>query len=180
MRNLLEEQAATYGYSSMKSADLAKLCGYKGTECYTQSDWYQMVVSLVNRHGRGYIQKITNSKDCFLHFAHLSPLPHEEFWMLLLNRQNGVINTIRVSVGGVAGCVVDAKVIFHHALKHHASGIVLCHNHPSGNTNPSKQDIEITRKLREAGKFLDIEVNDHIIIGHDTYFSFADQGILNS
>ncbi|OYU97656.1 MAG: hypothetical protein CFE21_05030 [Bacteroidetes bacterium B1(2017)] len=126
------------------------------------------------------IVRITNSKDSFLYFEPiLEDCRHEEFWILLLNRNNIVLGKKRISIGGVAGTVVDPKVVFKLALDQLASGIVLCHNHPSGNTSPSKQDIEITKKLLEAGKYLDISINDHIIVGNKTYFSFADNGILN-
>jgi DNA repair protein RadC len=81
-------------------------------------------------------------------------------------------------MGGVAGTVVDPKIIFKVALDHVASSIILCHNHPSGNLNPSLQDREITNKLKEAGRLLDIAVTDHLIIGNNQYFSFSDSGLL--
>ena len=98
--------------------------------------------------------------------------------MILLNRNNIVLGKKRVSVGGVAGTVVDPKVIFKLALEQLASSIILCHNHPSGNLQPSQQDIDITKKLREGARFLDISISDHIIIGLKSYFSFADHGLV--
>lgn len=103
----------------------------------------------------------------------------ERFFILLLNRNNKVLGAHLVSIGGVAGTVVDPKVIFQAALLANASGVILCHNHPSGNLTPSPQDFEITKKVKEAGKFLDIAVSDHIILSPEgSYFSFADEGMM--
>jgi len=108
----------------------------------------------------------------------LSDLPHEEFWVLYLSRSNAVMASEKISQGGVSGTVVDVKLIFKPALEKLASAIVLCHNHPSGNKQPSKEDLTITRKCVEAGKVLAVDVLDHIIISHSEYYSFADNGIM--
>lgn len=108
----------------------------------------------------------------------LMDLPHEEFWVLLLNRANRLIRKQRISEGGVSGTVADPKVIFKGALDHLASGIIVAHNHPSGNRTASQSDIDLTRKLREAGKFLEIQLLDHLIVCGPKYFSFADEGML--
>lgn len=108
----------------------------------------------------------------------LSDLSHEEFWILLLNRANRVINKVRISQGGVAGTVVDAKIIFKNALSQLASGLILCHNHPSGNLRPSQADIDITDKIAAAGRTLDIRVLDHLIVSVNGYYSFADEGLM--
>ncbi len=123
--------------------------------------------------------KITCSKDVFdLMHGKLSDLPHEEFWILLTNRANIVEHKIMISKGGVAGTVVDNKLIFKHALSHLASSIVLVHNHPSTNLKPSQADLNITKKICESGKLMDIKVLDHLIIAGDSYFSFADENLL--
>lgn len=106
----------------------------------------------------------------------LSDLGHEEFWVLLLNRNNRIISSEKVSQGGVSGTVVDLKLIFKTALDRLASAIVLCHNHPSGNTEPSAEDIRITQKCKDGGAVLGIDVLDHIIIAADQYYSFSDNG----
>lgn len=100
------------------------------------------------------------------------------FKVILLNRSHNVIKVVELSRGGVAGTVVDPKIIFKTALDHLASNIILCHNHPSGSLNPSKQDIDITRKIGDAGKQLEIQVLDHVIVSTRGYFSFADDGLL--
>jgi DNA repair protein RadC len=105
-------------------------------------------------------------------------IPHEEFWILLLNRANRVIRKHKISLGGVHGTVADPKIIFKTALEELASGIIVAHNHPSGNLTPSQQDIDLTRKLKEAGKLLEIQLLDHLIVAGKQYYSFADEGLL--
>jgi DNA repair protein RadC len=122
---------------------------------------------------------ITCSSDCFeILKPHLQDLPHEEFWILLINRANRMIKKCQISQGGVAGTVADPKIIFKIAVAELASGIILAHNHPSGNVVASQADCELTRKLVESGKLLEIQVLDHLIIAGQNYFSFADEGIL--
>ncbi|GAL86822.1 hypothetical protein MYP_4052 [Sporocytophaga myxococcoides] len=102
----------------------------------------------------------------------------EEFIVLLLNRSNRVLGWTKVSSGGVSGTVADPRIIFQTALLSNASGIILAHNHPSGNIYPSEPDIQLTKKMKEAGKVLEIPVLDHIIITSENYYSFADEGKL--
>ena len=103
---------------------------------------------------------------------------NEQFYILLLNRSNKVIGMTEISSGGFSGTLVDPKLVFGIALKSCASGIILCHNHPSSNLTPSQQDLAITRKLVEAGKLLDLLILDHIILTKRGYFSFGDEGLL--
>ncbi|MEO6869459.1 MAG: JAB domain-containing protein [Ginsengibacter sp.] len=100
----------------------------------------------------------------------------EQFKILFLNRANKVLALYEVSTGGITGTVVDIRLIFAAALKMNATSIVLAHNHPSSNTKPSDADLQLTLKIKEAGKFLDIKVLDHIIVTVENYFSFADEG----
>ena len=102
----------------------------------------------------------------------------EEFVILCLNRANKVLGFSKISSGGISGTVADPKVIFQVASKSNASSILLAHNHPSGNTNPSDNDIQLTKKLKKAGEFLELNVLDHLIITPHTYFSFADESLL--
>jgi DNA repair protein RadC len=123
--------------------------------------------------------KITGSADVYdLLKADLLDIPHEAFWIVLLNRANRVIKKHQVSQGGVAGTVADPKIIFKVAVEELASGIILAHNHPSGNLSASQADLDLTKKLKESGKLLDIQVLDHLIIAGKKYFSFADEGLL--
>jgi len=108
----------------------------------------------------------------------LSDLVHEEFWILFLNRSNKVINRMKLSQGGISGTVTDVRIIMKKAIEYLASGIIVCHNHPSGNLNPSDSDSKITQKIKEAGILMDIQLLDHIIIADKDYFSFADNGLI--
>lgn len=122
---------------------------------------------------------IVGSKSAYqLLRRHLVDLPHEEFWLLLLSRSNKLISKELISKGGLSGTLADPKIIFHIALQHQASSVILAHNHPSNNLKPSQQDIELTKKLHAAGKILDIGVLDHLIITDDGYFSFRDEELL--
>jgi DNA repair protein RadC len=124
-------------------------------------------------------QKITGSKDVYEFFYPLLvDLPYEEFWVLILNRSNSIIDKYKISQGGIAGTVIDVRLILKRAINKLASSIILCHNHPSGNLSPSEADIKITKKLNEASQLVDIKVLDHIIIGGNSYYSFLDEGTL--
>ena len=129
-----------------------------------------------------YRPKITCSDDAYLVFqANWDPDTidmREEFKVLALNRANQVLGIIPISAGGVAGTVVDPKIVFGAALKALASSIVLGHNHPSSNLTPSQADIRLTDKLKEAGQALDLPVIDHLIVTSEGFYSFADEGIL--
>lgn len=102
----------------------------------------------------------------------------EVFWSVYLNRAHLVIKTQQISQGGVSGTLVDPKLIFKHALHQLASAIILVHNHPSGQLNPSEADIRLTKKLVAAGKLMEIPVIDHLIFTNSGYFSFADEGLI--
>ncbi len=123
--------------------------------------------------------KISNSKDAFEYFyMHISDLEHEQFWIMLLNPANKVIKVTRISVGGVNGTSADPKRIFKIAIDNQATAIMLCHNHPSGNVEPSDKDKALTRNIANGGKLLEIKILDHIIVGINNYFSFADSGLI--
>ncbi len=108
----------------------------------------------------------------------LCDLAHEEFWILFLNRSNKVIGKMKLSQGGISGTVTDVRMVMKKAVEYLASGIIVCHNHPSGNLNPSESDNKITHKIKEAGNLMDIQLLDHLIISGQDYYSFADNGIL--
>ena len=123
--------------------------------------------------------KISKSQDAFEIFHSLmGDLPYEEFWLLLLNRANRVVKKVKISEGGISGTVVDPKKIFQICLEQHATSIILGHNHPSGAVTPSEADNKITKKIKDCGLLLDVAVLDHIIVGDDRFYSFADEGTL--
>ncbi len=122
---------------------------------------------------------VKTSIDIYKHIAaKLSDLPHEEFWIMLLNRAHKITKTELVSRGGVTGTVADVRMMMKVAVENLSSAIVLAHNHPSGNTRPSDQDIQLTRKVKEAANLFDIQLLDHIIVGDGAYFSFTDDGLI--
>jgi len=124
-------------------------------------------------------KKIGSSKDAYeLMYGSLVDLPHEEFWVIFLNRANQVIKKERISAGGITGTVADVRMIFKMGVENLTCGIILVHNHPSGNTEPSNADKILTNKLKEGGRLLDIPVLDHLIFTDNGYFSFADEGLI--
>ena len=109
-------------------------------------------------------------------FFHDDLTIYESFFILLLNRANNTIGYVKISQGGVVGTVVDTSMVAKYAIESLASGVILCHNHPSGNANPSQQDIDLTRKIKQGLALFDIAVLDHIILTEDNYYSFGDEG----
>lgn len=125
------------------------------------------------------VVSIKSSKDAYLQIKNVfEDLPHEEFWIICLSRANKIVKKIQVSKGGVSGTVADIKVIFKNAIENLASALKVAHNHPSGQLKASKADIQLTTKLIETGKIMDIPVLDHLIITDESYFSFADEGLI--
>ena len=123
--------------------------------------------------------KINSSQSIFeIMQPILGELPHEEFWIIYLNNSNKILFKCQLSKGGITGTVVDVRIAFKIALEHQATGMILCHNHPSGTLIASDADKQITRKMKIAGENLDIKILDHVIITEQSYFSFADDGIL--
>lgn len=124
-------------------------------------------------------KQITSSSDVVEIFQPLlGDLPHEEFWVLLLNRANRILDKVRVSQGGITGTVVDVRIIMRSAVVASASGIILCHNHPSGNCTPSNEDAKITEKVKQAALTFDISLLDHVIVTDQKCMSFSDEGML--
>ena len=124
------------------------------------------------------LKKITSSKMIFeIMQPIIGELPHEEFWILYLNNSNKVIHKSQLSKGGITGTVVDIRLIFKTAFEHNAVSIILTHNHPSGKLLASEADVQITKKIKEASRYLEITVLDHVIITENGYYSFNDNGI---
>jgi len=127
----------------------------------------------------GIRPKIRCSQDAWkLLEGILSDLQHEEFWILLLNRSNQIIDQVRISQGGISGTVTDVRLILNAAVEKLASGILLAHNHPSGNLSPSDADIKITKKIKEAAQLLDLSLLDHLILSDQGYLSMADDNLM--
>ena len=123
--------------------------------------------------------QIKSPKDSYNFIqAHLSDLQHEEFFVLFLNRANRIIHFQTISVGGISGTVVDVRIILKLALEKLATSIILAHNHPSGNIQPSHEDIKLTQKLKLAASHMEITVQDHLIVGENKYYSFAEEAMI--
>ena len=123
--------------------------------------------------------KISSSNEAYNFLKpYLMDLDHEQFWILLLNRNLELIKPIQISSGGVSGTIADPKIIFKYAIENLANSIILSHNHPSGNLKPSEADIQLTKKLKQASQLFDINLADHIIFTNHGFYSMSDQNIL--
>lgn len=123
--------------------------------------------------------KITSSKSVFeVMQPILGDLQHEEFWVIYLNNANKIQFKMQLSKGGITGTLVDTRLVFKRAIELSATGIILCHNHPSGTLKPSAADLTLTKKIEEGGKLLDVKVLDHVIVTDKAYFSFADENLI--
>jgi DNA repair protein RadC len=123
--------------------------------------------------------KIRSSNDVYSIFNPLlADLTHEEFWLLYLNRSNKILSRHKLSQGGISGTITDVRLIIKKAIELLASSIIICHNHPSGNLDPSEADSRITHKIKEAAGYFDISLLDHIIVTDNGYYSYADNGSL--
>ncbi|MDQ2863473.1 MAG: DNA repair protein RadC [Bacteroidota bacterium] len=133
------------------------------------------------RQESGFLQKAyvrsSNELAEFLK-AKLKDYSYEIFGVVFMNKSNKINHFEIISKGGITSTVVDPRVIFKKAFDTEATSIVLCHNHPSGSLKPSRHDEELTHKIKEAGKYLDIKVIDHLIVSEEGYFSFADEGLM--
>ena len=125
------------------------------------------------------VKKITSSKAAFeIMQPIIGDLNHEEFWIIFLDNSNKINATHQISKGGFTGTLVDIRLVFKKALELSSTGLILCHNHPSGKLKPSESDKHLTHKINEAGKVMDIKILDHLVLTEKSYFSFADEGIL--
>lgn len=157
-------------------SDLTKIKGIGPAKAITLLSIFEIArrKSEENHH----LEKIVSSSSAYSQVAFLSDLVVEEFWVLYLSRSNEVIKRSKISQGGVAGTVVDTKLIAKEAVSSLASSVILAHNHPSGNTQASHQDKIITQKIKEGLAILDVQVLDHIIVARNEYTSFADEGYI--
>ncbi|MFT3919577.1 RadC family protein [Cloacibacterium sp.] len=122
---------------------------------------------------------ISSAKDSYNIFSqHLSDLRTEEFWAIFLNQKNQIVYKTQISKGGISGTLVDVRVLFRIAIEHFATSLIVAHNHPSGSLKPSLEDIQITKSIKNAGEILNVTLLDHLIIGDNSFFSFAEEGLL--
>lgn len=125
------------------------------------------------------LKSISSPNEAFQIFRmYLSDLNTEEIWAIFVNNKNKILHTTRVSSGGIDSSSLDVRVLFKLGLEHYATGIFIAHNHPAGGLKPSQSDINITHKIKKAGEILDIKLLDHLILNQNSYFSFANEGLL--
>ncbi|MES2062664.1 MAG: DNA repair protein RadC [Bacteroidota bacterium] len=167
--------------NKLGKAGISELCKFKGIG---EAKAISIIAALEIGRRRGdteikVLDEVKSSRDGYnIMRRHLMDLNHEEFWIMLIGRSSKVLAKELVSKGGLSGTVADPKIIFHMALQHQASALIMVHNHPSGNLKPSREDLVLTKKIADAGRMLDINVLDHLIITDSGYFSFGDEGLL--
>lgn len=124
-------------------------------------------------------EKISSSKDAYnILQPIIGDLMIEEFWVIYLSRSNKILSKEKISQGGITGTMVDNRLIFKHAIELNAVSLIISHNHPSGNIQPSNSDIQITHEIKKAGNLLNITLTDHLIVTQTSFFSFADENLL--
>ncbi len=176
---ILSEKATTYGLQSLTDKELFTLLGFKGdTKDFFKSPQYKTMKEAVRRQDTEPQTKITQSQHAYERLSFLEGLDHEQFWVIYLRRNNTIIKDSFISKGDISGTVVNIKAILSDAILLKASGIILAHNHPSGEMKPSSADITLTTKIKNAAQLIDVNLLDHIIVGNKEFYSFTDNGIL--
>lgn len=167
-----------------KASDFMKLKGIGTVKAITLLAAFELGRRMAAEEKPQNTTYILDSKDLY-NVVHdkIEDLPHEEFYAVYLNSRGKVLYKTQISLGGLASVHVDLRVLFHHAIEHNAVSIAVAHNHPSGSLTPSKDDKDLTRRIKEAGSILGIRLLDHIIVafapnGRGDYFSFNDNGLL--
>jgi DNA repair protein RadC len=170
---------STFMLRSMSASEIANVDGITKKKAATLA----AALEIGRRHATAVSDRrasMTSAEAAYEHLRQdLQDLPHEEFWVLMMDRGCRLVGKVRVGQGGMHGVVADPKIIFKAALDKRASAIIVAHNHPSGQLRPSEEDIRLTRKLIEGGRMLDIAVHDHIIVAAGGYYSFADNAMMS-
>ncbi len=173
------EKLAQYGLPAMSDNELLTILKFKGTiSDYYFSAEFKAAKELVRRYEKPEAKKITSSKDAAEILNFLAHETEENFYCIFLNRANKVITTEFISKGTATGTAVNAQQIARRALELKAQAVVLSHNHPSGNLNPSDADVKVTKIIKDALKLFEIQTLDHVIISNEGYYSFSDNGLM--
>jgi DNA repair protein RadC len=173
------EKLAQYGLPAMSDNELLTILKFKGTiSDYYFSAEFKAAKELVRRYEKPEAKKITTSKDAAEILNFLAHESEENFYCIFLNRANTVITTEFISKGDATGTVVNAQQIARRALELKAQAVVLSHNHPSGNLNPSDADVKVTKTIKDALKLFEIQTLDHVIISNEGYYSLSDNGLI--
>lgn len=167
--------------NALGKRSVSDLCAFKGIGT-AKAVCVVAALELGRRRGLAEAQKrrqVLASRDAYAYFHPLlGDAPQEEFWLMCLNQSNRVIECIRISLGGITETAADVRTILREALLRRATGLIVCHNHPSGNPKPSAADDRITDKLAKAARLMDLRLCDHLIVCDDCYYSYADEGRL--
>ncbi len=167
--------------TALGKMSVAKLCRYKGVGA-VKAGRIMAALELGRRMREnvpGPVVSVSCSRDAYeAVYPVLADLPHEEFWIIYLNNNNRILHLGKRSQGGINGTLVDVRLVLKEALEQGAVALILAHNHPSGNLEPSTADKALTLKMKKAAEALDLKVLDHIILGGKNYYSFADQNAL--
>lgn len=162
--HLTEEYSLNRIFTVVSEEQIGEIKGIGNAKAKTIAVIKEIVRRVLDRK-RETVKSIKGCDDVFEYFQFLAHREVEEIWVMLLNCQNGIIGTKMVSRGTVSRSMTSPREIMNYALKHMASGIILVHNHPAGSIEPSKDDIEVTRKMIEAGEIINVPLIDHVIIG---------------
>lgn len=178
-RNLLQQAGNDLvRLSQMSIAELEKIPGIGHAKAVKIQSGFELARRRRNATPASK-PKIRCSQDAYrLIEGKLADLQHEEFWILVLNRPNQLIDQVRISQGGISGTVTDIRLILHAAIERLASALILAHNHPSGNLTPSEPDLKITKKIKDAANLLDVSLLDHLIVSDQGYLSMADENLM--
>ncbi len=174
-------QSAQNNWNELAKFTIEDLCKFKGVG---EAKAISIITALEigrRRNSQEVLEraKISSSHDAAIILQQqIGDLPNEEFWVMFLNQGNRIIKTEQISRGGITQTSVDVRLIFKRALELMATAMILSHNHPSGNLNPSEADKNLTKKINEAAKFFDIQILDHVIVSQKDYYSFADEGLI--
>ena len=177
MRKILSDYRNSL--SELGKASVDDLCRYKGIGL-AKAISILAASELGKRRKEEKVEErrtIVSSKDVYACFyPKMCDLPVEECWVLLLNQASKVIDEVRISTGGLTGTAVDVRCILREALLKRASAIALCHNHPSGNVYPSREDDVLTKRVEQASQCINIRLVDHVILTDGAFYSYADEG----
>jgi DNA repair protein RadC len=183
LKSIALEKFNAYGITSLSIEELKLVASVKTPdENFFASKAFFAMRELVRRNENKNMVAIKSSGDIYNQVSFLADYEEEEFWIILMSRANKIKKQFMLSRGGCTGTVVDIKLILREAIMCKAESIALVHNHPSGNTRPSEQDLTITSKVKQAAKIQELNLIDHVIVaGADNkgkYYSFADEGAL--
>jgi DNA repair protein RadC len=179
-KNQVHEKISQYGLAALSDNELLTAIGSKKSlSDYFESYEFKAAKELIRRRETPENIKVNSSRSAAQNLSFIEDLDHEQFWCIYLNRRNTVLKTEFVNKGSATASVVNVQGLIRRALELNAQALIIAHNHPSGETKPSNEDVTLTKKIKECAKLFDIQLLDSMIITtNGNYFSFADEGII--